>query len=232
MDNNIIDLKYAHLTRQSDIIPMSALTTPITIIGCGAIGSFTALALAKMGLTNMTVWDHDVVSVENMSCQWYRKFDIGTNKALALKDLIQSFTEEDITGAPFAFDGKAAFMPTGIVINAVDSMATRREIFESIKKFYGVNWYIDPRMGAEDALLYCMNPHEPGDVKAYESTLYSDAGAVQERCTAKSTMYTACLLSGLVAKTVKNLVCKEDYPRVSQWSIKHNDLKSWKREYV
>jgi len=33
----------------------------IAMIGAGSVGSFTALVLAKMGLTNITVWDDDVV---------------------------------------------------------------------------------------------------------------------------------------------------------------------------
>jgi len=47
---------------------------------------------------------------------------------------------------------------------------------------------------------------------------------MHDRCTAKATMYTACMLSGLVAKSVKDIVTDGPYPRNAMWSIKDNDL--------
>lgn len=227
-----IELNHSHLTRQLDLIPVGVLSTPITIIGAGAIGSFAALQLVKMGFTELEVWDYDKVSVENMSCQFYRHRDIGTHKVIALENLIEEFTGESIETVGGKFDpadkNQVAVLRS-IVINAVDDMGVRKAVFNAIRESgFQVNWLIDPRMGAEDCLLYCMNPHDEKDATAYSKTHYSNEDAVQERCTAKATIYTANLLSGLVAKTVKNLACGEEYPRVSQWSIKHNDLKSWK----
>ena len=38
-----MELKHDHLTRQLDIIPLETLGQQVTIIGCGAIGSFLGL---------------------------------------------------------------------------------------------------------------------------------------------------------------------------------------------
>jgi len=89
---------------------------------------------------------------------------------------------------------------------------------------------IDPRMGAETSLLYIMNPKEANDVKSYEKTLYSDANAVQERCTAKATIYTANLLAGQVCKGVKDLACGTPYTRLSQWDIGKNHVQMWTKK--
>ena len=66
----------AHLTRQLDVIPVEILDEPINIIGAGAVGSFTALTLAKMGFAQIAVWDDDVVSEENLNAQFFILFPI------------------------------------------------------------------------------------------------------------------------------------------------------------
>jgi molybdopterin/thiamine biosynthesis adenylyltransferase len=211
-----VDLN-AHLTRQFDLIPMDVLTQKIEIIGCGAIGSFVALNLAKMGATNICAWDPDTVSIENMSCQFFRFDDIGNNKALALKDLVKSFTGAAIGALPIPFDPGHAEALEGIVIAAVDDMKVRRQILESCGN--RVRYLIDPRMSAEFYAQYCIDPIKAKDVEMYRKTLYSNEEAVQERCTAKSTIYTATLAAGLVVKTVKDLLVGKPYPRTIQWDI-------------
>lgn len=215
----------AHITRQLDLIPVDSLTATVNIIGAGAIGSFMALQLAKMGMTRIKVWDMDEVSVENMSCQFFRFSDIGKNKALALKDLVRDFTGTEIESCPRAWTPVDKM--TGIVVAAVDDMKVRVQIFEACGKMLGVDFVVDTRMGAETALLYVMRPHLKKDVEAYGKTLYSNEDAVQEKCTAKSTIYTANMISGMAVKAVKNLICKQEYPRVTQWSIASNEMMSY-----
>lgn len=213
-----------HLTRQLDIIPLDTLGEKITVIGAGAIGSWVVLALAKMGFSDITVYDDDTISIENMNCQFYPVTNIGMNKAEALAAMVELFTGNKIVAKPERYEGG---MFKGIVIAAVDSMKVRKNIWDNHKESYFTKYIIDPRMGAEDALLYVMNPTDERDVASYEKTLYSDADAVQERCTAKSTIYTANMLSGLVAKAVKDIVTRNKYPRVAQWSIKDHAFQAW-----
>ncbi len=217
--------KNARLTRQLDIIPVDVLGERITIIGAGAIGSFVTLSLAKMGFTNITVFDDDKIEVENMNCQFYRHTDIGSEKVVALADLVHSFTEVRIEAIAKRYEGGTF---PGIVISAVDSMAVRRLVWENhCMKAPMTKAVVDPRMGAENALMYVMNPMSEKDTQTYEKTLYSDSEAVAERCTAKATIYTATMLAGLVAKAVKNLAKGDKYPRTTMWSIAEDDFKSW-----
>lgn len=217
-------MSHDHLIRQWEILPIETLEENITIIGAGAIGSFTALALAKMGFHNMTVFDFDEVSIENMSCQWYRHKDIGKNKAEALRDLIKDFTEVEIMAVPSAYT-EGAF--PGIVISAVDSMEVRKNIWENHKDSVKTKFIIDPRMASEYAMMYVMKPTSARDIESYEKTLFADDEGVQERCTARSTMYTATMISGLVAKSVKDIVNNIPHPRVTDWNIKMDSFKSW-----
>lgn len=211
-----MELINQHLTRQLDLIPMNTLATPVNVIGCGAIGSFTVLALAKMGITNITVWDNDEVSIENMSNQFFRFKDIGTNKALALRELVKDFTGVEIKAHPNLYEGRETGLQ-GIVVAAVDSMAARAMILDTIKhQSPGVRLLIDPRMSAELYLQYAVKPKD----EWYLKTLYTDDNSVAERCTAKSTVYTATLAAGLIVKTVKNFITGETYPKDIAWDIK------------
>lgn len=211
---------YDHLTRQLDLIPVDKLGVHVNIIGCGAIGSFAALSLAKMGITNINVWDFDDVSIENMSNQFFRYADIGHNKAEALKGLVYDFTGVHIQGNDEPWIPEHAPSMQGIVVSCVDDMAVRKQIFEAVKdSAFGVKFIIDPRMGAEMYSQYVVNPFDDKDDAMYQKTLYANSEAVQERCTAKSTIYTATLASGLICKTVKNLITQQDYSRCLDWDL-------------
>lgn len=216
-----------HLVRQWDIIPAEVLDNRINVIGAGAIGSCTVLALSKMGFTDIHVWDFDTIEIENMNCQFYRHSDIGKLKVEALREIVKAFSNEDLTVYPERYEGEIPL--PGVVITPLDSMSARKKIWDAHKaKSLATSMYIDPRMSAETCMCYAMNPMDPDDIAAYEKTLYSDARAMQERCTAKSTMYTAFLLSGHVAKVVKDFFCRQPYARNMQWCIKGYDMDAWK----
>jgi molybdopterin/thiamine biosynthesis adenylyltransferase len=198
-----------HLTRQMDLIDIDRLNaTKVVIIGCGAIGSFLALSLVKMGITRMSVFDHDKVDTVNMSNQFFRFKDIGTNKAEALASLIKDFTNVNIMYTPTLFDESFGVqLKDAIVVSAVDSMAARKMIMELAAKF-GAKAIIDPRMSAE---VYAQYAYEPRNFDKYAKTLYSDADAVQERCTAKSTIYTVNEATAEICATVKKMLMGEGY---------------------
>lgn len=218
-----------HLTRQLDLIPLDVLGMPITVIGTGAVGSWIVLALAKMGLEDITVFDFDKVTVENLNCQFYPHHAVGEYKVDALAKLVHDFTKVEIKTSPSRVTSGAQPWP-GIVIVAVDSMEARKIVWDIHKcKSPATKAIIDPRMGAESALLFVVNPMDIADGEAYEKSLYSDAEAVHERCTAKATIYTANMLSGLVCKAVKDLLTRPDYLRSAQWNIKENGFEAFKK---
>ena len=67
--------------RQQDLCPVQALQDlHVTMVGCGAVGSFTALALSKMGVGSMTLYDPDTVEVHNLPVQMFTNADLGRPK--------------------------------------------------------------------------------------------------------------------------------------------------------
>lgn len=211
-----------YFIRAYDLTPHDKLTTPIDVIGCGAIGSFAALTLAKMGFTRLTLWDHDRVAPENIGPQLFRIKDIGRLKVDALADILQDFTGCTPQKVPYKANGTATF--SDIVIVAVDSMAARKCIFRGARA--QSRFFLDPRMGAENALLYALRLSDEYAIDRYKKTLYTDEQASTAPCTAKATAYTANMLGGHVAKTVIDLLARREYAPAVQWNIRANDYAS------
>ena len=212
--------------RQSELVPEECLSTPITVIGAGAVGSWTTLALAKMGFESIEVWDFDKVDDVNMACQFFGVRDIGKPKVDALQSRVYDMTNVMLSTENKRYEGGQWF--PGIVIAALDSMAVRKSLWEAHRETaLTTRAFIDPRMGAEVAQLYSMRPMVTQDVEAYERSLYSDDQAVHERCTAKATTYCALMLSGLIAQTVKQVAAGQKYTRTATWSIRDGQLHAW-----
>ena len=219
------------LVRQSELIPFEKLDQKITIVGAGAIGSFTSLSLAKVGFQHQTVFDPDHVDTANMNCQFYRTADIGKNKVEALTELVKDFTSVEIAAFPVPLMPKMQIPDTDILISAVDSMEVRKELWERAKADRRVKWYIDGRMTGEFALLYCMNPKLPKDIEAYEKTLYSTEQAHHGKCTEKATMYCVNLIAGLMTKMVKDIATEfPTYTRIISWDLSHNSYMGFNKK--
>jgi|GEM_PF-4000145 len=87
--------------RQLDIVTPTQLSEyQVTIIGAGGIGSPTAEALMKMGVTNMIVYDHDSVEAHNLPNQLYGISDIGSLKVEALQARCLEMSGVEITAIP------------------------------------------------------------------------------------------------------------------------------------
>ena len=222
MSSDIIEIKNAHLTRQLDVIPLDVLNRRISIVGAGAIGSFTVFALCKMGFNDITVYDFDKVETENLNAQLYRLQDLGKFKVTALKEIIKDFCNIDIK---IKTDRYTNQIFKDIVISAVDNMKTRRDIYEAHKE-RGIHtqYLIDPRMAIEFAYVQTIKPMDPTDGRSYEKTLFSDDQAVQERCTGKSTVYTAQLIGATIAKIIKDIATNKTHIKRITWDIANNEI--------
>ena len=191
--------------RQLDLLDLKLSSTPITIIGAGATGSFTALTLAKMGFSELTVFDLHVEE-NNLPNQFYRTSDIGKPKVLALQEIIRDFEGIEIKARNEKYRGQRL---SGIVICCVDSMDTRLLIWNFVKMNTDIKLYIDLRMGTEVMQMFSVNPIDLSQCKDYEQTLFPSSEALPVRCTAKTIMYTVLSIASFLASQVKKFVMKE-----------------------
>ena len=197
--------------RQSDLVSPESLAFPVTVIGAGGVGSPVALALAKMGCREITLYDPDVVEAHNLPNQFYRLRDVGRPKVEALAELLREFASSDVRAVQERVAGQSL---RGVVISGVDSMDSRERIWrESIGYRAAVRLYIDARMGAQICRVLTVRPVDPDDVRWYEATLFPDERANEEPCMARAIIYTTLGLASLVANQVKRHALDEAHER-------------------
>ena len=196
--------------RQLDLLPLETLTTPVTVIGAGAVGSFVTLTLAKMGLSQLTVFDDDIVDAGNLPSQFYRLEDLGKRKVQALAALVTSFEDVQIVAITRRFEGGPL---GGIVVGAVDSMASRRLIWDAVRFDPRVRLLLDCRMGGLVSIVRPVRPANPTIVRGYEATLHSDAEALEEPCSARSILFNVLGIASTVARLVRAELIGLELPR-------------------
>jgi molybdopterin/thiamine biosynthesis adenylyltransferase len=195
--------------RQLDLVSPTDLDFDVTIIGVGGLGSPIALALAKMGCPRITILDDDSVEAHNLPNQLFRLADIGRTKVDALAENLRQYVDADIVAVAERVDGDRGFQ--GVVISAVDSMASRKAIWDgSVRYRASVALYLDARLGGEVGRVLTLSPTNPERVRSYEETLYSDEEASEDPCTAQATIYTTFGIASLVANQVKRHARSED----------------------
>ena len=197
--------------RQHDIIQPDDIQIPIHIIGCGGIGSPTAIALSKMGAKEIHLYDHDKVELHNLPNQFYNSTHINFYKAAALAATCVDYNHE--CDAQFHLKqmkgGDISVLDKGIIISAIDSMEGRHELWNSIKYNIKVPLYIDGRMAAQLGRIYTCNPSIPDEIKKYEDTLVDPSKVVAEPCTNKAIIYNTFMIAGIICNQVKRFCRKE-----------------------
>lgn len=195
------------LLRSQEIFNPREHGTPVTIIGAGAIGSRVFAHLFELGLSDITVYDDDIVEAHNCNNQQFFASQVGSLKTEALSEwaeckadaqlpLTYHFVPERVTPATEV---------KGTVFLLVDSLETRRELFASFKGNYHIPRVIDVRMAASHGSVYCVSPHSDQD--AYLATLGSDDEAEVSACGSPfSVSPTAGFLSSLAVWQYINAV--------------------------
>ena len=197
---------------------MNIYTVPagfsVTLIGAGGIGAAVALALAKIGVRTLQVFDDDTVSDENLATQLHEVSENGNFKVDALQRMLEKFSDDIyVMPRPFRVDALSE-LRSSLVISAVDNITARHAIWDALNNTGSSwDWYLDCRMGAEnfDAFLV---PREPLQMTRYWNLLskLTDDNVADLPCTAKSTFYCALMSAGHVGSIVRDIVRAEAHP--------------------
>lgn len=188
--------------RQSSIIDLDEVRdNHVLIVGCGAIGSFAAISLAKMGLTNFTVCDFDTVEAHNLPNQFFTLKNIGRYKSATVKKSMVDFNPDAKVTSYIIRFSKVMVENRQIVVSCVDSMKTRKEIFDACKNS-NVQLFIDARMGGLQAQLYTVDMTNKIVVDNYERSLFADDESQETNCTERSIIFTVLGISSLICSQV------------------------------
>jgi molybdopterin/thiamine biosynthesis adenylyltransferase len=206
MANNHLDVR-----RHAELFDPYKFDTPVTILGAGATGSWLALALAKLGIDNITVWDFDIVEEHNVPNQLFGLPDVGESKVKALYGYIDAFVGTKIKVHNEKFTSGRL---QGIVFCMVDSMTARKEIWEnSVKMKSAVKLFIEPRMGLNEGRVYCVDPTNLTHIKRYEDCWYSDEESVVSACGTSQTVITSALMiASICARSLINFTNGVEVP--------------------
>lgn len=183
----------------------------IAIVGAGGIGSYVALALAKLGASSLAIWDDDTVELGNTSAQVYGAADIGRHKVDALAEHIERT-------APIPLDvhaNRARVMPDttlpDYVFSCVDSMAARSMIYASVKRDGGKLY--DGRIGRDIVRAFAVDTSDESEREYYESTLYTDESGVELPCAERNVAYVAYCVTAFMTSLFASDIRADGRPR-------------------
>jgi sulfur carrier protein ThiS adenylyltransferase len=183
--------------RQSEIFNGEGLT--VAIVGVGAVGRQVALQLCAMGAERLVLIDYDKVEDVNLSAQGFRERDLGKPKVKAtqracweLNSSIDIPVHNDIYCKDYTKDAD-------FICCCVDNMGTRKQIVEESKSKTPV---FDSRMAAQVCRILTVDTIDSFD--HYIDELFTDDEMIEERCTARTTLFCANICAGmLVSQLVK-----------------------------
>ena len=178
----------------------------ICLVGTGSVGSFTALALAKMGAKISRIYDDDKIESHNIPNQFFRLNDVGKKKTTAMKQLLKDFAETDVKT-----DGRvtlSTLFSEEIIISAVDSMDSRKIIWEQVKESKP-EYYIDSRMGGKVFSVFTVDMNKPEEIEKYEESLVDDSETSPIPCTERTIIFNVLGLASFVCNQISK-ICNGD----------------------
>ena len=189
-----------NLDKSRDWFNPNSVKQKIHIIGCGSVGSCVAELLARFGLTNMVLYDFDIVEPKNVVNQMFFSTQTGENKVNALKDILVNINAdcEKIEVQPDGYEDQPL---DGYVFLCVDNIELRHKIAVDNRFNKTIKAVFDCRTGLLDAQHFAADWSDSKSVKSYiKSTEFSHEEAAAETPT------SACGITLGVAPTVRAVV--------------------------
>lgn len=194
-----------------------ATSTKLIVGGAGGIGSWTTLALVRMGI-ECIVYDDDTYEVFNKSGQLVRTQDIGKKKVEALNDICFDFCDNGIYSYDERFTDES--MSAKIMIAGFDSIASRRIFFNVWRNQNTMksellrprHLFIDGRLEAEMYQIFAFTGDNIAAIDDYEQNqLFNDSEVEAGQCTLKQTSHTAMNIASTIASLVANFLINQKY---------------------
>lgn len=209
--------------RQDQILNWrKAAAWPVTLIGCGGIGSTVGPDLPLMGFRNITVIDGDLVALHNLSNQpAFTERDVGKNKARMLARQLRQRGAKVVVHQCMFDPAIHKRLLEGIVVVAVDSMERvgnrprgRREIWEAVRANVGrVPFFVDGRLGGEMFDCYTFAPSNFAAATMYEQrALFKQSKASHDPCTQGAIIYATRALAAVMKYQIAAWLRREHAP--------------------
>lgn len=174
---NIFDLRYAR---------------KLLLIGAGGVNSWLGVFAVRAGITEIEVWDHDVVKSHNIPMSAYLPKHIGMYKVDALKQIIAELGVEIVIHRE-RYVGQTA-LRGGAVACGIDTMkgeeedgvwipSGRKTVWENVVlNRVNVDIFTDTRLLGAYVETLAIDPKIEQERKWYNDLLFSDEEAARQTC--------------------------------------------------
>jgi hypothetical protein len=193
-------------SRQNNLISNDTLNSyKVIVAGVGAGGGWATLLLAKIGLSNIEVYDMDKVESPNIPAQVYRVGDIDQFKVDAIKTIVREGLGFDIVTHNEEITADTIFdiNLNTIVLNMLDNIPAKKLVYEKCKGF--PIYMIDARMGGLGWSIGIYRMDNLTDQKRFEDSLLGEFREMP--CGEKAIVYSAlsevCEIIGIVKKIIR-----------------------------
>lgn len=181
----------------------------IMILGCGGIGSWTALFISRLNPRRVTLVDPDTVELANLSGQCFSINSVESSKVSALKEVIHYLSDYILINSFKTKIGEGdPVLP--ITICGFDNMKARKIAFESWKSSIKNQkkeecLFIDGRLNAEMFQIFCISGNDTAAMEKYEKEwLFPDEEAEKAVCSYKQTSYCAAMIGSYITNLLVN----------------------------
>lgn len=183
-----------NLIKMEGFFHPSMVEGKVHIIGCGAVGSTIAEMLARCGVTEFVLYDHDTVEPHNIANQKFRDKDIGKKKVDALAEILMEINPEIGAHIKLVPDKYVDQPLSGYVFLCVDSIAVRKAIAKQNQYNTMIRMMSDVRISLTDAQHYMANWRDAQSVKILLASMnFTDEEANAETPrTACNTLLSVC----------------------------------------
>jgi len=216
MDSSVISYR-----DQRNLFNPKTFTSKVNIVGLGSIGQAVFPLLLKLGVQEFDLWDDDMAAEpHNIPVQLLSgPAHVGIPKVevceqfahdgwLAMgEDFIIRTHRERVT---------ADTRLSGIVIAATDSMGSRKEIWQAVKRnLCQVHFYMDGRIGGLQWELLALVPAVAQSAKNYETFLVGPKHVSEAPCGASDAIHVpemlACHMVERLRRFHKGILTTEDF---------------------
>jgi ThiF family len=174
----------------------------VHVIGAGSVGSLVVNQLARIGASDITVWDDDSVDSHNVGPSLYGQNDVGYYKVDRLRAIIERTTGVRITGLQEKYVGTPL---KGSVICCVDTMEARQCIWRAVQKKLFVNVLIDTRTAERFVQVFATRPCKQEDIAHYEQFLaYPTTEAARQQCGEHSIIFVAARAASIAVEALSD----------------------------
>lgn len=177
----------------------TTVDSDVHVIGVGAVGSYIALQLAKLGVKRVHLWDFDTVEEHNIPNQVYTQKDLGRKKTEAIRDhMLDNNPEMEIV-----LHEKYEAQPiSGYVFMEVDSVELRLNILEINEFNKSIKYVFDGRIGLATGQVFSIDWHNSAAIENYRklcSFKDSDADVAVSACGTTLSVAPSVLLTAAEA---------------------------------